>query len=103
MTNLNNLSLEELNAVIQNAESAIKSKQRAQRSAVVKQIKELAASIGMSVDLKSEKQKRPRRSLPPKYRNPENSAETWKGRGPKPKWLKAVLAKGKSIESLLIK
>ncbi|MCG2635426.1 MAG: H-NS histone family protein [Gammaproteobacteria bacterium] len=99
--NLKELSIDELNSVIQGAEAAIKDKQRQQRSSVVKQIRDLAASIGMSVELRTEK--KVRQSLPPKYRNPENPAETWKGRGPKPKWLKAAVAKGKSMDDLLIK
>ncbi|MBB1472844.1 MULTISPECIES: H-NS histone family protein [unclassified Luteimonas] len=38
----------------------------------------------------------------PKYRNPENPAETWTGRGMKPRWLAAQLAAGKSAEEFLI-
>ncbi len=38
----------------------------------------------------------------PKYANPENPAETWAG-GAKPKWVKAYLAKGGSVEDLRIK
>ena len=100
-TDIANLSIDELNSVIQNAESAIKDKQRKQRSSVVKQIRELAAGIGLTVELRTEK--KVRKSLPPKYRNPANASETWKGRGPKPKWLKAAIAGGKKIEDLLIK
>jgi len=100
-TDITGLSIDELNSVIQNAESAIKEKQRKQRAATVKQIRELAAGIGMTVELRTEK--KVRKSLPPKYRNPDNAAETWKGRGPKPKWLKAAIAGGKKIEELLIK
>lgn len=38
----------------------------------------------------------------PKYRNPENLAETWTGRGMKPRWLAAQLAAGKSADDFLI-
>ena len=31
----------------------------------------------------------------PKYRNPENPAETWAGRGLKPRWLTAGIKSGK--------
>ena len=31
----------------------------------------------------------------PKYRNPENPAETWAGRGLKPRWLTAAIKGGK--------
>ncbi|MCZ4354717.1 MULTISPECIES: H-NS histone family protein [Roseobacteraceae] len=32
-------------------------------------------------------------TTPPKYRNPDNPAETWTGKGRKPQWLKAALEK----------
>src|SRR5579864_7479679 len=41
-------------------------------------------------------------SVPPKYRNPDNPAETWAGRGLKPRWLAAALKSGKKIEHFAI-
>ena len=38
----------------------------------------------------------------PKYRNPENPAETWAGRGLKPRWLAAALKTGKKLEHFSI-
>jgi DNA-binding protein H-NS len=38
----------------------------------------------------------------PAYRNPFNSAETWTGKGKQPKWVREVLALGRSLESLAI-
>ena len=38
----------------------------------------------------------------PAYRNPCNSAETWTGRGRKPKWLREALARGVPLEDLAI-
>ncbi len=38
----------------------------------------------------------------PAYRNPCNSAETWTGRGRKPKWLREALAHGAHLEDLTI-
>jgi DNA-binding protein H-NS len=37
-----------------------------------------------------------------KYRNPENPAETWAGRGLKPRWLAAATKSGKKLEDFLI-
>jgi DNA-binding protein H-NS len=37
-----------------------------------------------------------------KYRNPANPAETWAGRGLKPRWLAAALKSGKKIEDFSI-
>jgi DNA-binding protein H-NS len=44
----------------------------------------------------------PRGAVAPKYRNPENSAETWAGRGLKPRWLVAAMKGGKKIEDFAI-
>jgi DNA-binding protein H-NS len=38
----------------------------------------------------------------PKYRNPDNPAETWAGRGLKPRWLAAALKTGKKLEDFSI-
>ena len=38
----------------------------------------------------------------PKYRNPDNSAMTWTGKGRRPDWVRAALDAGKSLEDLAI-
>jgi DNA-binding protein H-NS len=38
----------------------------------------------------------------PKYRNPDNSAETWAGRGLKPRWLAAAIKSGRKLDDFLI-
>jgi DNA-binding protein H-NS len=38
----------------------------------------------------------------PKYRNPENPAETWAGSGLKPRWLTAAIKSGKKLDDFLI-
>jgi DNA-binding protein H-NS len=43
-----------------------------------------------------------RGAVAPKYRNPENPAETWAGRGLKPRWLTAAIKSGKKIEDFAI-
>jgi DNA-binding protein H-NS len=40
--------------------------------------------------------------VPPKYRNPNNRAETWAGRGAMPRWMAAELKAGKKREDFLI-
>ncbi|MGO4551498.1 H-NS family nucleoid-associated regulatory protein [Lysobacter sp. 2RAF19] len=39
----------------------------------------------------------------PKYRNPQNSAETWAGRGQQPKWMASQIAAGRKLEDFLIR
>ena len=43
-----------------------------------------------------------RGSVAPKYRNPDNPAETWAGRGLTPRWLAAALKSGKKLEQFAI-
>jgi DNA-binding protein H-NS len=43
-----------------------------------------------------------RGAVAPKYRNPENPAETWAGRGLRPRWLTAAIKGGKKIEDFAI-
>ncbi len=49
---------------------------------------------------------RERRKYPrvfPKYQNPDEPSETWSGRGKQPRWLKAALNSGHTIEEFVIK
>jgi DNA-binding protein H-NS len=39
----------------------------------------------------------------PKYRNPDNPAETWAGRGQQPKWLASRISQGRTLEDFLIR
>lgn len=38
----------------------------------------------------------------PRYRNPENSAETWSGKEPRPSWVAEALAQGYTLSELEI-
>ena len=40
------------------------------------------------------------KKVPPKYRSPDG--ETWAGRGATPRWLKAAIKEGKTLEAFLI-
>ena len=46
--------------------------------------------------------RRPYPKVLPKYQNPQNSAETWSGRGKQPRWLSAQLRSGKKLHNFLI-
>jgi DNA-binding protein H-NS len=47
--------------------------------------------------------RRPYPPVSPKYRNPDEPAETWAGRGKQPRWLVAQLRSGKRIDEFRIK
>jgi DNA-binding protein H-NS len=41
-------------------------------------------------------------TIPPKYRNPQNSLETWTGRGRFPAWVKELKEAGGNLDACLI-
>lgn len=96
MTEYNNFSEDELQAVINKAEKALKEKQLKKHKDVIMQIKELAESIGVTVDIieTAEKTTRKGKKVAPKYRNPDDSNQTWTGRGVAPKWMQALINAG---------
>jgi len=47
-------------------------------------------------------ERRPYPVVVPKYRNPNDSSETWSGRGKQPRWLVALLKAGKQIDDFRI-
>ena len=96
MTNYQNLSVNELQTVIDNAEKALKNKLVNHRKEIIAQIKELAASIDVIVEI-HEPEKKPARKgakVAIKYRHPDDPSKTWTGRGVAPKWMQELLSAG---------
>ncbi|MBS4050338.1 H-NS histone family protein [Methylomonas rivi] len=105
MTDFNNLSETEIQALIDNAEKALKEKQSSKRKEVIAKIKELAASIGVAVELVEGDKKVERKTgkVAAKYRNPADASQTWTGRGLAPKWMQDLLAAGRNKAEFEIK
>jgi DNA-binding protein H-NS len=96
MTDYQKLSESELHSVIESAEKALKNIQATKRKDVIAQIKELAASIDVTVDIHEGEKKSVRKGVkvPVKYRHPEDAEKTWTGRGVMPTWLQALINAG---------
>ena len=96
MTDYQNLSESELQAVIESAEKALKNRLANKRKDVKAQIKELAASIDVEVVIHETDKKSVRKGVKVtvKYRHPEDPEKAWTGRGVKPKWLQALINAG---------
>lgn len=96
MTEFQNLSEHELQAVIENAEKALRNKQANKRKEVIAQIRELAASIDVVVEIHETDKKSVRKGtkVAIKYRHPEDPNKTWTGRGVAPKWMQELLNAG---------
>lgn len=101
---LNNLSVPELQDLAKAIESELERRQSESKRVVLNQIKELAQSIGMTVDevIGMDKKKHKRSAALPStmYVNPENPQQTWSGRGRRPNWARDILDRGESLKTL---
>ncbi|MDC9728678.1 MAG: H-NS histone family protein [Methyloprofundus sp.] len=104
MNDLKNFSVSELQAVIDNAEAALKMKQNNERKEVYAKIKELAASVGATVDIYMADKKETRKTVKveAKFRHPSDASLTWTGRGLTPKWMRALIEEGHEKSEFLI-
>ena len=102
MTDLNNLDTDGLKSLIIEAQASLEAKQKAKRKDVIAQIRELAASANLIVEISDGEKIKKSSSVEAKYRNPSNALDTWTGRGLAPKWMKALLDAGHAKEEFLI-
>jgi DNA-binding protein H-NS len=106
--NLESLSPAELQALIKSAEAQMQSAQKNRVQEVRTKIDGLLKSAGLTIDevyprRGGQGSKGPKAAVAPKYRNPENPAQTWSGRGKRPLWFSGALKKkGVTADSLLI-
>lgn len=100
----------ELKGLLQQIEVEIAGRQGKEAKAARDQIFKIAADLGMSVDellgnkagKKGATTEKAVNKAPVKYRNPDNSAEQWTGRGRRPKWVVDALDSGKNLEDLSV-
>jgi DNA-binding protein H-NS len=97
---LSKLSIEELQGLARDIETEVVSRREADRERVLNQMRELAASLGMSLEDVLRQEKGKGGTVAAKYRNPENPALTWSGRGKRPGWVNEALASGKTLDDL---
>jgi DNA-binding protein H-NS len=100
------LSEIELASMIEGAQRALKEKLETKRKDVISQIKELASSINVSIEITEAATKpsgRKGSKVPVKYQNPHNLSQKWTGRGMKPKWLQSLIDQGHRLEEYEIK
>lgn len=101
--NVEAMSLSELKALRAKVDRAIVTFEERQKKAALAELDEVARKMGFSLaELTGATVAKARKPVAPKYANPANEAETWTGRGRKPKWVEAALASGKSLEDLAI-
>ena len=98
--NLKALSVDKLSKLREQVQGVLSAKIIEEKRVVQEQLSRLERLGGRG--LRPNGARGPRGAVPPKYRNPENPAETWAGRGLKPKWLVAALKSGKKLEHFSI-
>jgi DNA-binding protein H-NS len=104
--NVNNLladsSISDLKNLIESASKLIEMRKEDELNNARIQVRELAASLGVTLeDLLIEPSKAVKKAEV-KFRNTSNADETWTGRGKKPNWLKAALENGAKIEDFAV-
>lgn len=97
--NLDALSRDELKKLITDAEKALKSLDIRRRAEAKRAAEEAARQFGFS--LEEVVSSKGGKGIA-KYANPEDSSQTWTGKGRKPKWVIEALEAGKSVEELEI-
>jgi DNA-binding protein H-NS len=103
--NISTLSENELADLIAKASRELEQKRQGKKRETISQIKELAASIGVYVEISEGERKATSRkgsTVPIKYRDPNNGKNAWTGRGMKPRWLSALLEQGHSLEEFQV-
>jgi DNA-binding protein H-NS len=99
---LTKLSLEELQALAQDIEVEVIGRREAERARVLSQMRELAGSLGMTLEDVIRGEKGRSGVVAAKYRNPDDPSLTWSGRGKRPAWVNEALAAGKTLEDLAV-
>jgi DNA-binding protein H-NS len=98
---LKTMSVVKLQALKSQVEAAISARATERRRELEAQLSKLTGFGGRGGKVKWGRGG-PRGAVAPKYRNPENPAETWAGRGLKPRWLTAAMKGGKSLVDFAI-
>lgn len=99
---LDNLNVDELRAITENAQQLIAKKQHQRLYDAYMQFEQIAEDSNATIEeiLKAGEKLEKKRSI--KYRNTDNKEETWTGRGRKPTWLVEALAAGRDLEDFAI-
>jgi DNA-binding protein H-NS len=100
------MSIDELEAAIQEAKATLEQKRQEREDAVVAQVRELTAQIGKTPEeifgARGKAARSASASQPARYRHPDEPHLTWSGRGKRPLWVAEALEQGKTLSDLEI-
>ena len=106
MTDLSNYSIAQLRDLQAQVAEELKAREKNEVAKVREQILALAKSVGVPLNeiMKGVQDKKPGKTVAPRYQNPADSAQQWTGRGRHPQWVKEYLENpDNKLGSLLIK
>ncbi len=98
---LEKMTKDELEALIKDAQKALKTVDARQRKAALDAAKAAAAEHGFDLGDLTEG-KLPKTKSPVKFRDPDNAANEWSGRGRQPQWYKDKIDAGVAPEDLSV-
>lgn len=102
---ISNLNQKQLNDLIAKAETRKKDMRQDKLAKLRVKVNDMIKAEGYTFEDVFGGRRKTRRTgkIPPKFFNPSNPAETWSGRGKRPRWFNAALKAGKKDKDLLIK
>ena len=98
---LSNLSVAELRALQESITEQLKKREQQAIASAREQILAIAQSVGVPLGelINSIKPSQKEKAVVAvQYRNPDDTTEQWTGRGRQPKWVKAWIDAGKSLD-----
>ena len=95
---LDSMSLDELWSLHESVAAVLAHKISGEKARLDRRLRQL----GRTTDDVPKSERRPYPRVLPKYRNPNEPAETWAGRGKQPRWLTAQLQSGKKLDDFQI-
>lgn len=99
--NLSSLSEHDLAALIADTSKELEKRRQNRIRETMAEIRTLAHSIGADVRF-WEDDPAGRHPVPVKYQDPSHPDHAWSGRGARPRWLRAYLEQGRSIEEFRV-
>lgn len=100
---LNSMSLKELKDLQGQVARAISGFEDRKKKQALAELEEKAREMGFSLaELTGTAAPRKRAPASAKFANPANPADTWSGRGRKPRWFAEALAAGKKPEDMAV-
>lgn len=101
--NLDAMSHKQLEALLEDVKTAIKSAYERDRVEARKAAEKAAAEFGFSLDEVSSGAKKPKAAkASAKFANPADKTQTWTGKGRQPNWYRDLVAKGVAPEDLAV-